>query len=386
MKAILIHCYLLLIVFSGCKSLQSDSSPSASAKFSYRKGVVVTHWTGVVAPRYMGQSNMAHTYGADWFDEEDVRWIAQKGFDHLQIDVDVRWWFSDDQEVNVKNIALYKRALEWANDSGLGVVLIFDIHPFASQPDPYDEVEIQKRSQQWTEISKTFLPYREGLRFHFGTHDLPLASDPGKRFLSFYQAIRKVDSTRFVYVPIPVDIDTTKSNPPFMNSPEGATFQHLTSLELHNYDKYTGISFNYFEPEVFIYQKPTQSPKVLFPGTVPVFASSLPDSLFYPNYLPMAKSMSGQPLHQSKIMKDFDLIAQTLTKQYPGREMYLENFGLHYGLDSLSSVNYIRAIKNSAEKNNISWCIYDYESGRAIRDSSGNPFPHFFGLDLPATN
>ena len=373
--------WTLFSVVSCVQTNPRNTSPTHD-KFTFKRGVLVTHWTGVVAPRYLGQSNVAHTYGADWFDEEDVNWIAEKGFDHLQINVDVRWWFSNDKEENKKNIKIYKKALDWANNKGLGVILIFDVHPFVEQPDPFDNEVISERAEQWGEISKELLEYREGLRFHFGNREIPLSSNPSERFLNFYNTIRDIDKERFIYVPIPIDIDTSKSYSSYLNYPEGGTYQNLTALNLDEFDGKVGVSFIYFEPEVFIYQKPAQMPSVFFPGKVPEFADNIPDSLFYPNYLPVAKSNSGKYLDEKSVNEDFFNISNTLNQKYPNREIYLERFGVHLGLDSLSSVNYIKAIKNSAHNNNISWCIYDYESGRAIRDSLGNPFPHFYGLEL----
>lgn len=376
----------ILIALNSCQQITPIEPSLSHENFSFKKGVVVTHWTGVVASRYLGQSNVPHTYGANWFDQEDIKWIASNGFDHIQINVDVRWWFSENEEENNKNINIYKKAVDWANKERLGVVLIFDVHPFVEQPDPFDKKVVSQRAGQWEKITNEFLEYKEGLRFHFGNREIPLRSNPSERFLEYYKAIRNIDKDRFIYVPVPIDIDSTRTYSPYMNYPKGATFQHLAALNLDQFDKKVGLSFTYFEPEVFIYQKPTQNPKVFFPGRVPEFSDGIPDSLFYPKYLPVAKNNSGKYIDNKSIIEDFRRISNVLKQNYPNRKIYLERFGIHFGLDSTSSVNYIRAIKQSAETNNISWCIYDYEGGRAIRDSLGNPFPHFYGLDLAQVN
>lgn len=368
-----------------CAKAISTQDLAAKKKFTYKKGVLVTHWTGCVAPRYMGVSNVPHTYGASWFDEEDVQWIARKGFDHLQIDVDVQRWFSENEEDNKKNMAIYRNAVQWANKHGLGVVLIFDVHPYGEQPDPADKSVLAERAAQWKKIAAYFFDIKDGLRFHSGDRNIPFATDPNNRYLKYYQAIREIDKNRFFYINIPVDIDNEKAKA-YISEPPDASFEHIESLDLSGYDKNVGISFTYFQPEVFIFQKPEQTIKVSFPGTTPDFNNITDDSAYFKGYIEMAKQYSGINISEKEIENDFAVIKKRLSKIAPGREVYLGQFGIRTDLNESSSINYIRAVKNGAEKAGVNWCIYDYESGRAIRNASGEANPAYHGLDLREPN
>src|SRR5262245_4593287 len=62
----------------------------ALSPFTYDRGLLIAHWFGEIVSRYEGQSGVRYTYGASWFDAEDICWIADYGFDHLQILVDAR--------------------------------------------------------------------------------------------------------------------------------------------------------------------------------------------------------------------------------------------------------------------------------------------------------
>jgi hypothetical protein len=353
-----------------------------ATRFTYNKGLLVTHWTGCVAPRYTGISNVPHTYGAEWFGEEDIQWIADQGFDHLQIDVDEQRWFSNDSSVNTKNIATYRQAVQWANQQNLGVVLTFDVHPFGEQPDPMSDSVMVMRAQQWKKIAELFGDNREGIRFHLGDNYLPANSDPEKRYHAYIDAIREADQDRFVYINVPVDVHRADSTDTWYYEGYSAWLNSAGSIDYSRFDAHTGVSLVYFFPEIFLYQHPNQRQKISFPGSVPDFKNAKQDTTFYEGYVDFARKIGNATYDATQIKDDLAKLTDRIREKAGDRELYLKQFGIHTTIDSASAANYISAVVGAARELNLSWCLYDYESGRAIRNEKGEPFPAYWGLGL----
>jgi hypothetical protein len=377
----------LITITPSANYLFPQNTSLVQSAYSYEKGVLVTHWTGCVAPRYMGQSNVSHTYGASWFDEEDVAWIANQGFDHIQIDVDEQLWFSEDSIQNIKNVEIYKKAVQWANNKNLGVILYFDVHPFGKQPDPMDKNIVEKRASQWKKIAELFKSNQQGIRFHFGDQYLPKESKPNERITKYIQAVREIDEQRFIYVNIPLDNNLKEPSDNYLYNSYSALTNSLEQFNIEIWDKNIAISFEYFFPEVFLYQKENQSPKVYFPGKVPDFSKSVQDTTFFKDYVKFAKTQIGNTISEKQVSKDFEKIAQLIRQKNKQIKIYLKRFGVHPELDKNSSIKYAKAILKAAKKFNMAWCVYDYESGRAIRNKEGKSNPIMLGLGLKkATN
>jgi hypothetical protein len=323
-----------------------------------------------------------HTYGAAWFDQEDVSWIADQGFDHIQIDVDEQWWFSEDTLQNARNIATYKTAVDWANRRNLGVVLFFDVHPFGVQPDPMDKSVVEKRAGQWNAITKLFEKNKHGIRFHLGDAYLPAKSDPQTRYLAYVKAIRSVDANRFIYISVPVDTGLTDLADPYLYDGFSALINSINHVDFSKFDKNTAVSFTYFYPEVFLYQNPSQKLKISFPGQVPDFSNAQQDSTYYPDYVNFAKRNSNRKYSEQNIVEDFKKITSMIKKNAGPREIYLRQFGVHTTIEKQSAINYTSAVTKAAKEFGINWCIYDYESGRALRTAEGTPYPAYLGLKL----
>lgn len=98
----------------------SASPPVDAASYWFRRGVNLNHWLADnLAPEQLPNAH----YGADWFAEDDVAWIAARGFDHLRIWVDGAAWLDAEGHLDEAAIARFDDALRWSAAHGLGVVL-----------------------------------------------------------------------------------------------------------------------------------------------------------------------------------------------------------------------------------------------------------------------
>ena len=89
--------FTFFAAFVTTASAQSSTTGTAPAKFSFQRGVNVSHW--------LSQNFDERPYAATWFTEEDVAWIAQQGFDHIRIPVDGRLWRNADGSLDAGVLA-----------------------------------------------------------------------------------------------------------------------------------------------------------------------------------------------------------------------------------------------------------------------------------------
>jgi hypothetical protein len=311
---------------------EAVSEPPA---FTWRRGVHVAHWLGRLLPDYPGHSGVPHTYAAPWFDEEDLDWIAGHGFDHVQIHADVEQWFSEAGVLLEPPLVPFETILEATNQRRLGVVLLLE----GEAPEAED----------WRQIAARFGEVGPGLRLRT-EQDGVLA------------AIRAESPERFVYLPLVLGPT---------GEPQGAPAG----------DAHTGLAFSYFWPEVFTYQLPEYPVVVPFPGVVPDMGD-LSDPRYHAWYVPVAReAVPGTPLGPEPIEAQFAALGAWAAEHARDRELYMGEFGLFVGNDPDSTRLYLRALVQAAERHGVSWSIYDYESGRAVRGEDGEPTPIYEGLD-----
>jgi hypothetical protein len=350
----------------------STRAVPASA-FTYERGVLIAHWLGGIAPRYEGQSGVPHTYAGAWFDEEDVRWIAAHGFDHLQIAVDAREWAPQNGRLPEGKISPFERILRFANGVGLGVVMVYE---------PTDDATVERVAREWGLVAARLAPFGEGLRFHAGDADLPANDDLGARFRAYVAAVRGASPRRFFYVPAPLgEPSEGQTN---LAGVEARNRAYLRRLELDKLDADVGVSFEYWEPKVFTFQF-RSSVNLPFPGTVPDFrAGAVPKGSYggADEYNQIAAAASGKVLRPEDVVDDLTRVAAAVATEAPGHALYLSRFGVAEGNEPLSTRRYLGAVVGAARALGVGWSIYDYESGRAIRNADGSSNANYDGLGL----
>jgi hypothetical protein len=370
---------------AGTPPAPAPAAPAGEAQraaFSYQGGVRIEHWLHHVAPRYVGRSNVAHTYAAAWFDDEDLRWIAQHGFDHVVIPTSAEEVFAVGGEIAPEAIAPLERVIASANELGLGVVVELAGAPRTADTaprydpdetfDPTDPAEQQRRAEAWGRLARHFAGVGEGLRFGHAESALPLTPDPNVRLRAYLAAIRESSPTRFFYVMPPMRARTA-GEAHYLSAPPGASTEHLRALDFDGtdgFDAHVGAKLTYREPEAFIFQRPRQGPAIPFPGVVPADAED------------RAAPFRGQTLSVADIDATFARVAEW-RKAHPDRELYLGEFGMVEGVDPGATRRYLEAVTGAARRHGIGWAIYDYESGCAVRGEDGEPTAIYHGLGLP---
>ena len=309
-------------------------------------------------------------YGAAWFDEEDVAWIAAQGFDHLRIRVNGGIWLTGRGDLDPKAFAPFDRALAHARAHGLGVVLAMDglpgfrstvrgAPPPADAASPFTDAATRgDAAYLWWAIARRYA--REGDALRFELLNNPNASDP-EAMRAFNQlclrAVRRVSRTRVVYL-----------------TSHDMTLDAAVTVDLS--DPYTALAVDFWDPEVFSFQADEKRPAVRFPGRVPDLAAFGKED-------EGARLFSNTDVNAALIDARLDSFAARARKHAGAREIYVASIGVYRRADDASARQYVRAVRTALERNRLAWALYDYHTGCAVRDERGQPTRVLEALDLP---
>lgn len=329
----------LLVAFAG-------TAPAAAPTF--QRGVNISHW--------LAQNNPDRPYGAPWFDEEDVAWVAAQGFDHLRVPVDGREWVLPGSVLDEKKIAPFDQALAWSKKHGLGIVLDMHYLPGASSdPETEDDALFSNASLQlrvaelWRRVARRFASEGEHLRFEVLNE--PTATDMRKLnqfHARMVAAIRESNAKRVVYLSVP----RWKS---------GKSFTGFVVPD----DKAVAVTFHFYQPLEFTHQR---APWAGFSPTMPAVAFPGPET--------------KPELSLAFIERSLGEAAAWAREHAPDHEIYIGEFGVYAPADDDSTRNYLRAFVATAKKLRFSWAVWDYQGGFAVRDDKGQPTAVLEGLGI----
>src|SRR5262245_58806766 len=107
---------LLLLAF--VLSSLTISYPAPINEFVFKKGTNISHW--------LSQSNRRGLDRQNFFTEQDVKYLAGLGFDHLRIPVDEEQLWKEEGQEDPEGFSLLKQALDWCKKYNLDAVV--DLH------------------------------------------------------------------------------------------------------------------------------------------------------------------------------------------------------------------------------------------------------------------
>ena len=352
----------LVLLAAGFSSLHSSASAAAKSVFTFKRGVNISHW--------LSQNEGKLTYAAKWFGKKDVAWIAEQGFDHIRLPVDIRLCLAADGTLDEAKLKPIIATISWARPLGLGVVLDAhflpgaDFNSVGGDSRVYtDEALQEKVAGVWRQLARRFA--NEGPWLRFEILNEPVAGE-NKQLNPFMHrmlaAIRESNPTRIVYV----------------TSNKWSSFHTVEDVELPA-DKYIALTIHFYEPMAFTHQRAPwvgftdTLPPVTFPGTVPdVTGHTLPH---YHQHL-----HAGDKLTEEQIQKAFADVSTWLASHAPMIEVYLGEFGVYKAADADSTRRWITTVRSAAESRGWGWAIWDYNDSFGVRKADGSGTPVLQGL------
>lgn len=196
-KVFLIGIFLMY----GCSSPESHNagratdSTTSSAEFSLGKGTNIAHW--------LSQSDARGAERRNFFTEEDVKYIADLGFDHIRIPIDEEQMWDKQGTKHAEAFDLLTNALDWSTAHGLRAIVDLHIvrsHHFneAERPLWNDPRERDKFVSMWKQLSAELEEYpTDSVAYELMNE--PVAEDPeswNRLARRTIDAIREVEPDR----------------------------------------------------------------------------------------------------------------------------------------------------------------------------------------------
>ncbi len=329
------------------------AAPASGPQF--KKGVNISHW--------LSQNHAERPYGAPWFSEEDVAWIAAQGFDHIRYPVDGRLWLKADGSLDTEKLKPLDAALAWTKAKGLGAILDMHFLPGADFNNEArdtrvfeDPVLMAKVASFWGKVAAVYAGHGPYLRFELLNEAV---ARENKQVNVFHRAmlaeVRKTNPTRVVYV----------------GSNRWNGFSTIADLELPK-DPHVAVTLHFYEPMVFTHQRASwvefkdNMPPVSFPGRAPNLTPYVPAGHW-------ALSSSEKELTVAQVDEAFAKVAAWAKQQAPGREIHIGEFGVYRTADDASKARWITAVREACERHGFGWAVWDYQGGFAVRAPDGSP-------------
>lgn len=233
------------------------AAPASGPQF--KKGVNISHW--------LSQNHAERPYGAPWFSEEDVAWIAAQGFDHIRYPVDGRLWLKADGSLDTEKLKPLEAALAWTKAKGLGAILDMHFLPGADFNNEArdtrvfeDPVLMAKVASFWGKVAAVYAGHGSYLRFELLNEAVARENKQVNVFhRTMLTEVRKTNPTRVVYV----------------GSNRWNGFSTIADLELPK-DPHVAVTLHFYEPMVFTHQRASwvefkdNMPPVSFPAGRPI--------------------------------------------------------------------------------------------------------------------
>ena len=142
--------------------------------FTIHRGINISHW--------LSQSDSRGEERIKWFTRDDVKFLAESGFDHLRIPIDEEQMFNEDLTPDSEAFGLLHKALGWCKEFDLRAVVdlhIIRTHHFNAQDKPlFTEKKAQERFYEcWRKISAELAKYPRSM-VAYELMNEPVADDP----------------------------------------------------------------------------------------------------------------------------------------------------------------------------------------------------------------
>lgn len=320
--------------------------------FTIHRGINISHW--------LSQSDSRGEERIKWFTRDDVKFLAESGFDHLRIPIDEEQMFNEDLTPDSEAFGLLHKALGWCKEFDLRAVVdlhIIRTHHFNAQDKPlFTEKKAQERFYEcWRKISAELAKYPRSM-VAYELMNEPVADDPEvwNTIVNHCLAVvRELEPKRTIII----------------GSNRWQSFDTVKQLRVPKDDKNIIISFHFYNPFMFTHYRASWTDMKDIPCTI-----HYPGNLISDNDLEaMEQSMKNRYGYaagkngyndintlENQIKQAFDAATQL------GKKAYLGEFGAIHGAPEKDRIQWYKDIVSICEKYGIGYANWDYKGGFGI--------------------
>ncbi len=329
--------------------------PAGGAKqnaqgITFKRGVNITDWI---------------VKGALTTRDEDLRWIAEHGYDHVRLPFDATRLMERNGRLKAESLKPVDMVLQRAKKNRLGVVL--GCHQFEGAnflPIALDERLFTDRKLQekyanlWRQIAEHYRS--EGNSLRFDLLDEAVSSDSNAVNVLMERAVRsvrRVSPDRVLYV--------TGNN--------WSQFRFARYIKVYD-DRNIIYVFHFYEPLIFTHQG-TANPEPEERYEKPVKSSANG-----------ARGTEGQnllrfnriPLDCSFVKSEFGILAEWARRK--NVKVAVNEFGVFDAAPAESAARWMGCVRAECEKYGFDWAVWDYRGDSGVRGEDGNPTAVHRGL------
>lgn len=338
---------LTLIFISLLLSLSAVAKP-----FELHRGINISHW--------LSQSGDRGEKRATKFTREDVKFLAESGYDHLRIPIDEEQMFDEQLNPEQEAFSLLHNAIGWCKEFNLKVVVDLHIlrsHHFNAESKPlFTEQAAQEQFYDcWRKISAELKIYPRSL-VAYELMNEPVADDPEQWNTivnNCLEVVRKLEPKRTIII----------------GSNRWQAYDQVKNLRVPEQDKNIIISFHFYNPFPLTHYRASWTEQ-----------KENPLDVHYPGYIVKKEDVEQLTLELQKrwgwLARSYNDI-NTLEKQIlqaldaataMGRKLYLGEFGCLRGAGEENRLRWFRDVVSLCEKYGIAYASWDYKGAFGIID------------------
>ena len=338
---------LTLIFISLLLSLSAVAKP-----FELHRGINISHW--------LSQSGDRGEKRATKFTREDVKFLAECGYDHLRIPIDEEQMFDEQLNPEQEAFLLLHNAIGWCKEFNLKVVVDLHIlrsHHFNAESKPlFTEQAAQEQFYDcWRKISAELKKYPRSL-VAYELMNEPVADDPEQWNTivnNCLEVVRKLEPKRTIII----------------GSNRWQAYDQVKNLRVPEQDKNIIISFHFYNPFPLTHYRASWTEqkdnplKVYYPGDIvkKEDVEKLTPEL-QKRWGWLARSYNDINTLEKQILQALDAATAM------GRKLYLGEFGCLRGAGEENRLRWFRDVVSLCEKYGIAYASWDYKGAFGIID------------------
>ena len=317
---------------------------------SIKRGTNISHW--------LSQSERRGAERKAFFTRDDIKRLADWGFDHIRLPIDEEQMWDVDGKQEREAFGLMESALDWCEQSGLKVVVDLHIlrsHHFISAKEPLlftDPAEAEKFADLWHQLS-VCLERRSTDRVAYELLNETVAKDNkdwNRVAHVAFQAIREREPRRTIV----------------LGSNRWNSVKTFDELDVPN-DPNTILTFHYYRPMMIThYQAPWWPDGTLYNGPLQYPGQPIPAAVFaqLPEETRTRLAAHNAP-HDRRTMVA-DLAKPLAVAQRTGLTLFCGEFGVHDKAPLPVRQAWYRDLISVFKEYGIAWANWDYKGSFAL--------------------
>lgn len=342
---------VLLLFFSGCATQQESpteeilqESPEFES-FEVHKGTNISHW--------LSQSSRRGAERKEFFEEDDVQYLDNLGFDHLRIPVDEEQMFDEAGNKIPEAFALLHDALGWCRQYGLRAIVDLHIlrsHHFNEEEKPLwtDPAEQEEFIELWKAFSDELSQYPNGM-LAYELMNEPVADDAeewNQLVAKAVNEIRELEPERTIVI----------------GSNRWQSADTFDELKIPENDPNILLSFHFYEPFLLTHYQASWTNIAEYDGPIHYPGRIVREDEYQKLAAGMQEIVEGRMhVYNKDTLKK--MMQKPINKaRQSGLPLYCGEWGVIESAPREDRLNWYRDMVQIFEENNIAYANWDYKS------------------------